>query len=127
MAKKKTITSRRIVRLLNDLLVADRQAMYFLTCAMAPANQKLIDHPSVVVAEPVRGQHVLRWLGVLQAIGVMDGHEIQAVYQTDKTGTCRRLLRFIAVKCRPRHIRFPDQKKAVKKPVAPRVGKGVGR
>lgn len=87
------ITSQKIASLLNEVLAADPQAMYFLMCAMGPANKALLEHPTIVVKVPAPGQQVVGWLGVLQGVTAMDGHNIWAVYED------RKLIRFDAISC----------------------------
>lgn len=86
------ITSEKIAALLTELLQIDPQAMYYLNVAGAPANQAMVDHPTVTCDEPMPGVSgwMVRWLGVLQGIGAMDGHHICAVYEN------RRLIKFEA-------------------------------
>lgn len=91
------ITSQKIADLLTDVAQSAPEAAYFLSCAMGPANAWLIDHPTIVVAEPIPGQQVLRCLGLLQGIAAMDGHKIVAVYGDGKDGDPVGLNRFSVV------------------------------
>lgn len=78
------ITSHRIAALLNEMLTLDPQATYFLMRAVGPANRALLEHPTIVVKEPCPGQQVVGLLGLLQAVGAMDGHNIVAHYDEKK-------------------------------------------
>lgn len=96
------ITSQRIADLLNEMLGMDKEATTDLIFASAPANKPFVEHPHIVCTHVMLhgGLERVRWLGVLQAIGAMDGHNISA--HIDEAG---RILRFEAVtheelKCR---------------------------
>ena len=61
----------KVVKVLNDALKADPNAIHALLCNRVPCNRELVDHPTIVVeSNPVMFDKNLYTVGML---GVLNG------------------------------------------------------
>ena len=97
------MTPEQIVDFLNDIFETDPRAIHALICTRVPVNDALRDHPGlpVAVASDKGDWASLGLLGILNGITLLDGANVEALFEPDpkKREPRRAMNKMIGFRC----------------------------